>query len=86
MEIYPEAKMVVIQIVEVPHQWKGIVPDREIGSSNNSGQIKLVHVPTGVDFVVRVTSYVSNRKEASTLRAQAKLEFIPEGLLRRKLQ
>jgi hypothetical protein len=72
----PDASMVDIRIVEVPYQWKGLAPDREIGSETNDSFIKLEHVPSGTKYSVKVTPTVHDREMVSRSRAKAKLAFI----------
>lgn len=76
MKRQPDARMVDIQIVEVPHQWKGLVPDREIMSEDNTGVIRLIHQPSGIQHSVQVDTSGLDVMKAARLRAEAKLAFI----------
>lgn len=78
METLPDAKMVDIKIVEVPFCWAGFAPDREIGTRVNKNEIKLVHIPSGIQYVVEAPESVSNSIEAAELRAKARIQFIHE--------
>lgn len=72
----PDARMVDIRIVEVPYQWEGKVPVKEIGSAGNRNVICLVHEPTGITYQVEVDPNISEPQEVARKRAEAKLEFI----------
>ncbi|WP_230970032.1 hypothetical protein [Nitrogeniibacter aestuarii] len=76
MKLIPDAKMVDIRIVEVPYPWKGVVPERELGSMENRSFIKLVHEPTHTPFSVDVGSSAFDANQIGRLRAEAKLAFI----------
>jgi hypothetical protein len=76
MRLQPDAKMVDIRIIEVPYQWKGLAPDREIVSESNSSFIKLEHIPSATQYSVAVGAAVREREEVARLRAEAKLSFI----------
>lgn len=78
METLPDAKMVDIKIVEVPFCWSGFAPDGEIGARENRSEIKLVHIPSGIQYVVQAPESVSNSREAAELRAKAKIRFVHE--------
>lgn len=78
MEIYPDAKMVDIKIVQVPCGWRGMAPESEIGTSQNQKFITLIHVVSGSEYSVEVPETVADTKEATALRAKAKLRFIHE--------
>lgn len=78
MKHVPDAKMVDIRIVEVPHQWKGKMPVQEIGSKENHNFIYLVHQLTGTKFRVEVKPAISDPNEIARQRAEAKLAFIHE--------
>lgn len=78
MEIHSDAKMVDIQIIEVPYTWSGFSAKRELTNSENTSKIKLTHRPTGIVYEVGVKKLVSSYQEAQELRARAKLIFIHE--------
>lgn len=78
MEIHPDVKMVDIKIMEVPYSWRGMAPEREIGLSNNRNLIKLIHIISGVQYSVESPEIVTSSREASELRAKAKIKFIHE--------
>lgn len=76
MKLLPDARMVDIRIVEVPHQWRGMVPEREVSNIDNSRFIRLAHEPSGTQYSVEVEATVAEAREAARLRAEAKLAFI----------
>ncbi|WP_255990719.1 hypothetical protein [Chitinolyticbacter albus] len=76
MRLHPNAKMVDIRIVEVPYQWKGMVPARETNSEANSCFIILLHEPSGTQHMVKVDGQVSDTEVIARLRAKAKIEFV----------
>jgi len=78
MELHTEARMVDIQIVEVPYQWKGLAPSGEIGSAENLSFIKLIHKPTGIQYRFEVEADGLGVAEVAECRAKAKLAFIHE--------
>ncbi len=76
MKLLPDARMVDIRIVEVPYQWRGMVPEREVTNVDNSRFIQLAHEPSGTQYTVEVETSVSEANEVARLRAEAKLAFI----------
>jgi hypothetical protein len=72
----PDARMVDIRIVEVPHHWEDKVPAKEIGPEDNRNVICLVHEPTGITYRVEVDPNISEPQVIAKKRAEAKLEFI----------
>jgi hypothetical protein len=76
MKRHRDAKMVDIRIVEVPSQWKGLAPDREVASEGNTRFIKLEHVPSGTKYSVEVGAEIQDREGVARSRAEAKLAFI----------
>lgn len=78
MEIHPDASMVDIKITEVPCGWKGMAPEREIGSLHNRNLIKLTHIVSGIEYTTEVPETVTGSKESAELRAKARIKFIHE--------
>jgi hypothetical protein len=78
MEIHPDARMVDIKIMQVPCGWRGMAPEREIGSSHNRNLITLIHIVSGTQYSVEVPETVADGKEVAELRAKAKIKFIHE--------
>jgi hypothetical protein len=76
MEPIPDAKIADISIVEVPCQWKGMVPESEIGPEENTSLIRLRHEPSNTYHVVRVRAEDLSADQIAESRAMAKLEFI----------
>ena len=78
MELHPKARMVDIQIIEVPYQWRGLATSSEIVSAENSSFIKLIHKPTGILYRFEVEADGLGATEVAEYRAKAKLAFIHE--------
>jgi len=78
MEHHPEARMVDIQIIEVPCQCKGLAPSNEIGPADNLSLIMLIHKPTGIQYRFEVEADGLGVAEVAECRAKAKLAFIHE--------
>ncbi len=76
IKIQPHAKLAEIVILEVPFSWNGGVPEREIGSKENTQFIRLVHTPSDTQFDVEVSDQLRSRGDITDARAKAKLKFI----------
>lgn len=69
--------MIDIRILGVPYSWREFVAG-EVGSSDNTENIMLIHEPTGISYRVKAPQTIDSGLEAATLRAKAKLKFIHE--------
>ena len=55
-----------------------MAPESEIGPLQNRKFITLIHVVSGIEYSVEAPTTVADAKEATELRAKAKLKFIQE--------
>lgn len=70
--------MVDIRIIEVPFGWDCWAFEREVRKSDNMDKIKLIHVPSGTEYLVDAPPQVIDTQHATELRAKARIRFIHE--------